>query len=137
MNKKTIVEVMDNLAAGQTNRPEIARLRDVFDSVEAAMSAGVSRIAILDALHGQGFTMTLKSFDNAMYRIRQQRRKLLGKSQHVSNKAVEKVIQNLESDNQNLDETISKGSHAPDDLAKIMSAPVDLDALSKHAKRKK
>ncbi|WP_234417007.1 hypothetical protein [Xanthomonas fragariae] len=65
--------MLRELAKGDKNRSETARLRDVIDEVEAAITAGVSRSAVLEALHGQGFTMTLKSFESALYRIRKQR----------------------------------------------------------------
>ena len=75
MQKNSVADVLRALATGDKARSETARLRDVVDSVESALSAGVSRVAILDALHGQGFTMTLKSFESALYRIRKQREK--------------------------------------------------------------
>ena len=50
------------------------RLRDVVAEVETAIAVGVSRAAILEALHEHGFTMTLKSFESALYRIRKQQR---------------------------------------------------------------
>lgn len=62
------------LATGDTHRSEAARLRDVFDHIESAMQAGVSRSAILSALHEQGFHMTLKSFESAIYRLRKMKR---------------------------------------------------------------
>lgn len=73
MQKNSVADVLRALATGDKARSETARLRDVVDEVEAALSAGVSRAAILEALHGQGFTMTLKSFESALYRIRKQR----------------------------------------------------------------
>ena len=73
MQKNSVAAVLRALATGDKARSETARLRDVVDEVEAALSAGVSRAAILEALHGQGFTMTLKSFESALYRIRKQR----------------------------------------------------------------
>jgi len=75
MQKNSVADVLRALATGDKARSETARLRDVVDEVEAALSAGVSRAAILEALHGQGFTMTLKSFESALYRIRKQREK--------------------------------------------------------------
>ena len=72
--KQPLAEQLRALAAGERHRSEAARLRDVFDEIEAALRAGVSRQAILDALHEHGFTMNLRSFDTAMYRIRQKRR---------------------------------------------------------------
>ncbi|CAD7742101.1 MULTISPECIES: hypothetical protein [Gammaproteobacteria] len=73
MTKTSVADVLRELAKGDKSRSETARLRDVIDEVEAAIAAGVSRSAVLEALHGQGFTMTLKSFESALYRIRKQR----------------------------------------------------------------
>lgn len=73
MTKTSVADVLRELAKGDESRSETARLRDVIDEVEAALAAGVSRSAVLEALHGQGFTMTLKSFESALYRIRKQR----------------------------------------------------------------
>lgn len=67
MQKDSVADVLRSLATGDKSRSETARLRDVFPEVETALNAGVSRAAILDALHGQGFTMTLKSFESALY----------------------------------------------------------------------
>lgn len=74
MTSNTLAEALRALAAGEKHRSETARLRDVFDEVENALNAGVSRVAVLDALHAQGFSLTLKSFESALYRIRQKRR---------------------------------------------------------------
>ena len=71
MTKSSVSDVLRELAKSDKNRSETARLREVI-SVEAALSAGVSRSAVLEALHGQGFTMTMKSFESALYRIRKQ-----------------------------------------------------------------
>lgn len=75
MQKPSIAEALRALATDDTARSETARLRDIIDDIEAALSAGVSRAAILKTLHDQGFTMTPKSFESALYRIRKQRLK--------------------------------------------------------------
>ncbi|SPA23668.1 conserved hypothetical protein [Cupriavidus taiwanensis] len=75
MKRSSVAGALRALATDSKGRSETARLRDVFEEVEAALSAGVKRQAILDALNAQGFRMTLKSFESAMYRIRGQRRK--------------------------------------------------------------
>lgn len=72
MDKNSVAEALRALA-GSESRSETARLREVFDEVETALSAGVSRTAILETLHEQGFTMTAKSFESALYRLRKQR----------------------------------------------------------------
>lgn len=73
MTTNSVADVLRALATGDKNRSETARLRDIVDEVEAALAAGVSRAAVLQALHDQGFTMTLKSFESALYRIRKKR----------------------------------------------------------------
>jgi hypothetical protein len=73
MDKNSVAEALRALAGGE-GRSETARLRDVFSEVEAALAAGVSRSAILQTLHEQGFTMTAKSFESALYRLRKQQR---------------------------------------------------------------
>jgi hypothetical protein len=141
MNKKSISDVLLSLASNGKKRSETARLRDIFDSVEAALSAGVSRADIVEALHGEGFSMGINSFDSAMSRIRRRNKKAQqsgskappgqppAKQEIAPPKAKpEPIIE---------DENPPVASHNPDDITKIMSAPVDLDALSKHAKRKK
>ncbi|MDC5123763.1 hypothetical protein NRA16_17775 [Acinetobacter baumannii] len=70
---KSTSDALRALAKGDSNRSETARLRDVIDDVEAALEAGVSRSAILETLHQQGFKMSLKSFESALYRIRKKR----------------------------------------------------------------
>ena len=74
MNRDSLAEALRALATSDTNRSETARLRDVIDEVEIAMLAGVSRTAVLKALHEQGFTMTSKSFESALYRLRKRRK---------------------------------------------------------------
>lgn len=73
MDKNSVVEALRALA-GSESRSETSRLREVFDEVETALSAGVSRTAILETLHKQGFTMTAKSFESALHRLRKQRK---------------------------------------------------------------
>ena len=141
MDYKSITQALLSLASSDENRSEIARLRDIFSAVETALSAGVNRVAILDALHRQGFSMTLKTFDNAIYRIRKRNRQ----AQAMGNPPPAKMQYQhgetaLHNKNHPLVEneaTTETKSHHPDELTQIMSAPVDLEALSKHAKRKK
>lgn len=73
MNTKNVSEALLSLA-NSSNRSDTARLRDVFDAVESALGAGVSRAAVLAELQKQGLAMTPKSFEGAVYRIRKERR---------------------------------------------------------------
>jgi hypothetical protein len=74
-DKQSLANQLRKLAAGDQHRSETARLRDVFDEIETALKAGVSRRAILETLHKNGFTMNLRTFDTALYRIRRERSK--------------------------------------------------------------
>lgn len=74
LKKDTLVEALRTLEASDENRSETSRLIDVFDDVESALRCGVRRTAVLAALHSQGFTMTAKSFESAIYRIRKKRK---------------------------------------------------------------
>lgn len=73
MSKPRLSETLRQMAVTDSSRPETARLRDVFNDIEAALGAGVKRVKVLEALHADGFTMTMKSFESALYRIRKQR----------------------------------------------------------------
>ncbi len=71
--KKDLTDTLRKLAAGDEHRSESARLRDFIDEIEDTLQAGVSREAILKALHQHGFTMSMSAFCSALYRIRKQR----------------------------------------------------------------
>jgi hypothetical protein len=57
----------------QAKRSESARLAELIEHVEAAFARGVSREEVLARLHESGFTMSLRTFDKALYRIRKRR----------------------------------------------------------------
>lgn len=69
MDNDRVASALRDLGNSES-RTETARLREIFHHVEAALAAGVSRKAILKTLHEQGFKMHLKTFDNAIYRLR-------------------------------------------------------------------
>jgi len=63
-----------SLATDGRGRSNTARLRDVFAEVQAALEAGVRRRTILETLNAEGFKLSLKGFESALYRIRKQNR---------------------------------------------------------------
>lgn len=73
MGKEKIKEVMQALSEGSANRTAIGRIRDIFDDIEIALSAGVKREAIWKALDKEGIKMPLKTFESAIFRIRKER----------------------------------------------------------------
>jgi len=68
-----LVGALRALTEDTSARSETARLRDVFDEIEAALNAGVRREAVLATLHENGFTMTFTGFKSALQRIRKER----------------------------------------------------------------
>jgi len=75
MEQKNVSERLRALAMDDKRRPETARLRDVFNDVEAALTAGISQADVLAELHKSGYTMTMASFKSALQRIRKERSK--------------------------------------------------------------
>lgn len=68
-----LVGALRALTEDTSARSETARLRDVFDEIEAALNAGVRREAVLATLHESGFTMSFTGFKSALQRIRKER----------------------------------------------------------------
>ena len=73
MTKPNLTHTLQEMTVSHSSRSETARLREVFDQIDAALLSGVNSKAILEALHNDGFTMTQRSFESAVYRIRKQR----------------------------------------------------------------
>jgi hypothetical protein len=73
MTKEEVSARLRALASDDKKRSETARLRDVFDDVEATLRAGVSQADVLAELHGLGFSMTMASFKSALQRLRKAR----------------------------------------------------------------
>lgn len=75
MGKLKITEKMQELSQGSENRSATARLRDIFEDIEIALTAGVKREAIWEALKKEGYEMPLKTFESAIYRIKNKKGK--------------------------------------------------------------
>ncbi len=80
--KDNLADTIRALAAGDQHRSGTARLRDVIDEIENALQAGVSRAAILEALRQHGFSLSMKGFEVALYRIRKSRSRSPAPSTH-------------------------------------------------------
>ena len=76
VDKDQISAALRELADEHRGIPQsdTARLREVLDDVENALSAGASHSAVLNTLHNQGFTLTLSSFQSTLARLRRERR---------------------------------------------------------------
>lgn len=72
MDDQNISEKLEALAKGK-NRSDTAKLRGIFEQVEAALYAGALRADVYLALKESGFSFTFESFELAIYRIRKER----------------------------------------------------------------
>lgn len=143
MTSNSVAEVLQALAKGDKARSETARLRDVFGEVEAAINAGVSRAAILEALHEKGFTMAMRSFESALYRIRKERAGQENtKGQPVEKSTVEKpVIKPAEpapveeSSKSEPTQASNQAIQNPTDLKRSLNAEIDMDAYTRGSKK--
>lgn len=131
MNGKTISARLRALATDDTKRSKAARLRDVFEDVEAALAAGVSRSIIVDELAKLGLSMSLATFETTLKRIRQKRSKQTKTAAASTNQPAPAVVPETQAETGKPE----NGSHDPADLDRIISSTPDLTALAKHAKR--
>lgn len=68
-------DALRSLVQDNSARSNMARLRDIFDTVEATIEKGVTHEAILKTLNEKGFTMTLAGFRSALQRLRAEKKK--------------------------------------------------------------
>jgi hypothetical protein len=72
MDEKEIVEEFDQLHKS-ASRSKTARLRDLYDHIEALRSRGYSQATILKAMKKHGLKFGLKTFRDTFYRIKRER----------------------------------------------------------------
>lgn len=63
-------ELLTKLAKSDTSKSYTAQVRDLYDVIENALDSGVSRTVIHQKLVDSGMTLSLRNFDQALYRIR-------------------------------------------------------------------
>lgn len=72
MGDNNISERLRVLATGN-NRSATARLREIYDEIEAALRSGVRRKDVHQLLTENGFQISFASFELALYRIRKKK----------------------------------------------------------------
>ncbi len=136
MDTKAITEGLRALASNDKKRSKAARLRDVFDEVEAALAAGVTRAAVHEELKAH-LDMSFPTFIGTLQRIRAKR----GKPSETRKTAAAKPVVKQEAARTVEPEPEAPAtvevSHSPADINKIMGSNPDLQALAKLGKRKK
>jgi hypothetical protein len=73
MGSEEVKNTIQRLADNDANRSATARLADIIDEVELALSKGVKRQAIIETLKEHGLVFTLNSFKAARRRINSRR----------------------------------------------------------------
>lgn len=73
-NTKIRQEALTELARSDEHRSYTAQIRDLYDVIEEALKSGVSRTTIHQKLVDTGMTISLRHFDQALYRIRKSKK---------------------------------------------------------------
>ena len=153
MNKKAIAERLRELAFSDTNRSKAARLRDVFEDIELALEAGVSRSVVVDELAKHGLQMSLTTFETTLRRIRKKNGKLrslpalvgeTGKANSASQSRLEENPLPATTKNSffpkvtaaTADSLMNLNSSSLSDIKAIINDTPNLDELAKLSKRK-
>lgn len=72
IERDNLAKALSEIARGSL-RTKVARLREIFDEVEAARTAGASNKTIVDALKKHGLIFDVNNFKNARSRILKER----------------------------------------------------------------
>lgn len=73
--KKNAIEALVRLADGMDGKSETAKIREVIDSIELALSSGVHREKVFDTLRESlGIKMNFRTFETTLHRIRKRRK---------------------------------------------------------------
>ena len=134
MTEKTLSEKLRLLANHDLERSKSARLRDVYDDVELALAAGVSKEKILKQLAEDGLIFTLDAFNTTLQRIRNKQKGTTNKPKTIQKPIGEKpTFEPVNAEH----ETQVSNSNDPRSLTKIFQVKPDLNALAKLAKQNK
>ena len=72
--KNDAVDSLEKLAGGMDGKSETAKIREVIDSIELALSSGVRRENVFDALRESlGIKMNFRTFETTLHKIRKKR----------------------------------------------------------------
>lgn len=139
MTEKTLSEKLRSLANDDLTRSKSARLRDVFDDVELALSAGVSKEKILNQLAEDGLNFSMTTFNTTLQRLRAKRKNEAPSKPVSTTKTTSKTIgeKPIITPEEPQAEEVILGSHKPEDLNAIIGSTPDLDALAKLGKSNK
>jgi len=110
--KNNAIDALVRLADGVDGKSEAAKLREVIESVELALSSGVCRKKVLETIRELlGISMSMKTFEKNLYRIRKKKKsgELKAKTSQKNNQQLI-VRSDTRIDAANYSETIKKDS---------------------------
>jgi len=122
MSENNTLKNQLRLAAKGKNRSLAAKLNDVFDEVENAISQGVRHDEIVALLINDGLDFTLKSFRNTLFYLRKKK---------AGNKDKKTVAIKREPTKKQRVHTLDLPEKSPEHAAKDNKQNLDLKALSK------
>lgn len=73
MDKDSISTALTALVREMSNRSKIGQIRELYTQIEAAQIAGVNNRKIVETLSKQGLSLTVKTFEMMLYRVRKER----------------------------------------------------------------
>lgn len=93
--KNDAVDALEKLAGGMDGKSETAKIREVIDSIELALSSGVRRENVFDALRESlGIKMNFRTFETTLHRIRKKRKSENGKVISVQDRKLNSYTDN-------------------------------------------
>ncbi|TKB23512.1 hypothetical protein FCL47_22425 [Desulfopila sp. IMCC35006] len=99
MDKRKITEKLIALSKDNSKRTIISQLRDIYETIENTLSAGVSKKAVVEELKNSGFEINFKTFDSSLKRIRKERKnsgkESLQKQPHINKESKTTPKENL------------------------------------------
>lgn len=121
-----IAQQLQALARSDIARPLSARFRDVFEHVELALQAGVSRETVRVTLESNGLALTPANFKALLHRCRVQAKASRSPAPRPASSTAKPTSVEAPAPNASIDS-----------LHAIASANPDLDALARLAKTKR
>ena len=86
MDINKLSETIRSLATNEKKRKKIAQLRDIFDDIEIALAAGVTKSILHEELNNSGFEINFNTFINGIKIIRKERESVLKESETHTDK---------------------------------------------------
>lgn len=73
MDKDSISTALTALVREMSNRSKIGQIRELYAQIESAQIAGVNNRKIVETLSKQGLSLSVKTFEMMLYRVRKER----------------------------------------------------------------